>query len=165
VGRPRKPNVLKILEGAQPCRINADEPRPKGPIGDPPGPLDDVEAELAWDRLVDQLGAMGVATSADSDLVYLYAITYARWVNARRDLDDEGLTVGGQFGTKANPLISIVDRAQSQLVKILGQLGMTPASRSSLKASPHEEDDPLLAFIAAKSKSKSPHGKSDKAKA
>lgn len=160
MGRPRKPTALKILEGAQPCRINRDEPRPPKGIGEPPGYLDD-DARKAWARIGRQLDDMGLLTVADADSVGLYCEAYSRWLEANKAVRKEGLTVTGRFGPKVNPNVQIADACHAQMVKLLTQFGMTPAARSSLHVGAKAEEDPLLAFLALKST----HGQSQKAKA
>lgn len=149
MGRPRKPTALKILEGAQPCRINRDEPTPPAGIGPPPDFLDE-SGRAAWARIAGQLDEAGLLTIADRDAVALYCSTWSRWARAVEAIEEEGLVVGGQFGMKPNPYVAIADSCAKQLTRLMTQFGMTPSSRSSLKVAGKAEEDPLLAFLAAK---------------
>jgi P27 family predicted phage terminase small subunit len=164
MGRPRKANSLKLLEGAQPCRINNAEPAsPKG-AGDCPDHLDDV-GRSAWLRLTRRLDEMGVLTLADGEAIALYASIYSRWTSARIQLDHDGLSITNtattqtKYGTsvreltKPHPLLAVLDQCEQKMARLLTQFGMTPSSRSSLHVQGKPEEDPILAFIA-RSKSK-----------
>lgn len=161
MGRPRKPTALKVLEGAQPCRINRHEPEPPRGAGPCPDFLDDVGRET-WARITRQLDAMGVLTEADGEAVALYCSIYSQWIAARSILAAEGLTSISSTVTetsrgstvretlKPHPLLATVKECQAQMCRLLGQFGMTPASRSGLKVGGKPEEDPILAFLAGK---------------
>lgn len=155
MGRPRKPTALKILEGAQPCRINRDEPSPPKGIGEPPDFLDDA-GRAAWARIASQLDEAGLLTVADREAVALYCSAFGRWAAANAAIDEEGLVVMGQFGAKPNPHLAIADQAAKLMARLLTQFGGTPSSRSSLKVGARVEEDPLLAFLAAKKPAHAP---------
>lgn len=158
--RHAKPTNLKVLEGAQPCRINRDEPDPPKGAGECPDHLGVVGMD-AWHRVTLRLEDMGVMTRADAEAVALYASTYEQWDEARRQVADEGLTYETPLGLmKPHPLLPTLKECRSQMSRLLAQFGMTPSSRSSLHVQGKVED-PLLAFLARPKSS----GKPAKAKA
>jgi P27 family predicted phage terminase small subunit len=170
MGRPRKSPGLKILEGAQPCRINRDEPAPPKGAGPCPDHLDGIGRQ-AWDRVVHRLDEMGLLTLADGEAVALYASIYSRWRSAIAALDSDGLTLTTttrvetasrtttRTVTKTHALVAVANDCQRQMTRLLIQLGMTPSSRTSLRVAGKPEEDPLLAFLASPT---APHAKSKK---
>jgi P27 family predicted phage terminase small subunit len=112
--------------------------------------LDD-DARDAWHRISHQLDELGLLTSADAEAVALYCSAFSRWIKANEAIAEEGLTVSSQFGDKVNPHVGIAEAAAKQMVRLLTQFGMTPASRSSLRVGAKTEEDPLIAFLALKS--------------
>lgn len=149
MGRPRKPTALKLLEGAQPCRINRSEPAPAKGLGPAPDTLDD-DGLVAWNRIGRQLDAVGLLTVADAEVVSHYCSAWSVWIKASRAISEDGLTVSGQFGEKPNPNVAILNKTHDQMIRILSQLGMTPAARASLSVQKKDDEDPLLTYFAAK---------------
>ena len=169
MGRPRKPTSLKILEGAQPCRINRSEPPSPGVLGDPPDWLDDHGRE-AWYRLRERLAPMRVATRADEEIVMVYSQAYSTLRLAMAEVATRGLMIEQETTTttkngtstrrilKANPLLPAIQQAQRQMVQCLTQLGMSPSSRSGLHVQEDRPTNPLIDFMARKPKA-GPNGK------
>jgi P27 family predicted phage terminase small subunit len=152
--RHSKPTKLKVLEGAQPCRINRDEPASPQGAGPCPDHLDDVGRD-AWQRVVARLDEMGILTLADGESIALYASTYEQWDAARRQIEDEGMTYETEKGLiKPHPLLSTLKECRAQMTRLLSHFGMTPSSRSSLHVQAKPSDDPILAFIAAQARPK-----------
>jgi P27 family predicted phage terminase small subunit len=169
MGRPRKPTSLKILEGAQPCRINRSEPKSPEGLGEPPDWLDDHGRD-AWRRLKERLAPMRVATRADEEIVMVYCQAYSTLRLALDEVEAHGMLVeqtteittknGSTSNTilKANPMLPAIQQARRQMVQCLTQLGMSPSSRSGLHVQEDRPEDPLAAFMARKSKA-GPNGK------
>lgn len=161
MGRPRKPNTLKLLEGDQPCRIRGDGPDPPGGVGPCPDHLDDVARE-AWGRVAASVEETGLLTLADAETLALYCSTYSRWRSACEALAREGLTITSSLKvetekrtttretTKVHPLLQVATESSRQMTTLLKQLGMTPASRSSLHVERKPAEDALLDFVANK---------------
>lgn len=128
MARPRKPTNILKLAGAfrkdpQRLRQREAEPKPNGPLGAPPGWLDDIEREC-WQWIVARIPA-GVLGDSDEGALELTA-----WLRA-------------QLITRK------ADRADRALYKaMLAELGMTPASRSKVQAKPTEDDQPKSEFAA-----------------
>jgi P27 family predicted phage terminase small subunit len=158
MGRPRKAKALKVLEGAQPCRINHDEPQPPKGFGDVPDHLDEV-GRLAWLRITTRLDEMGVLTLADGEAVALYASIYSRWIGATKALAEDGMTITNSTETETNkgtttklvtkmhPMVQVATQCQQQMTRLLTQFGMTPIARSSLNAPGKAQEDPIFAFL------------------
>ena len=128
MARPRKPTALIALTGGlahNPKRYadRANEPKPTGPIGDPPDWLNEFEAE-AWRMFVAE-APPGVLTNADRGNLEL-ACTLRALVKQR--------------------LADSKDRCLLRNCYI--DFGMTPASRSKVSAGvKKEEPENLFAAV------------------
>jgi P27 family predicted phage terminase small subunit len=113
--------------------INYAEPIPGG------GPLtapDDLrpDARAVWERVVDALGATGVLTAADRDILRLYCEAYARYVEAEQMLAKTGPLLKGRDGNFVkNPLHQIVRDNADAVKKYAREIGLTPAARVGLR--------------------------------
>jgi P27 family predicted phage terminase small subunit len=67
------------------------------------------EARVIWERVVDALGSTGVLTSADRDVLRLYAEAFARYLQAEEMLNKTGPLMKGRDGSYVkNPLHQVV---------------------------------------------------------
>jgi phage terminase small subunit len=125
-GRKPKPTALKILDGTQKCRINRSEPAiPPGSI-DPPDWLDEV-ARKHWSELAPILHGAGILTSADRHALALLCESFSRF--------------------RADPL---EDKARDLYRRLSVEFGLTPSSRSRLKAPVEGPKDALGEFLSKK---------------
>jgi P27 family predicted phage terminase small subunit len=113
----------------------------------PPEHLGDAEKEK-WKALVKELHPLGLVTTIDKDSLAFYCVIYVRWLKAEKMVRDKGeiiKTAGGNI--IQNPYLSIANRSLEQLNKLGAEFGMTPSSRSRIKADlvdPAEELERLL---------------------
>lgn len=152
-GRPPKPTHLKALAGTlQPSRTNAAEPTPTVLLPVPPDWLS-PRARAYWAEVGDVLLAMKVCTVADGLALQLLTEALAEWAEARQQVRKRGLTydtttVTGGTMRRPNPEVAIAADAWRRAMTMLGQFGLTPASRSKVSAQlMEEENDPLLDLL------------------
>jgi phage terminase small subunit len=125
-GRKPKPTALKLLEGCRADRVNVFEAvLPPGSVVAP----DWLEglAKEHWDEIAPLLASSGILTAGDRAALAVLCDEYRRW---RTDPDD----------TKSR------DRYRRMLV----ELGLTPSSRSRIKAQPERPKDELGDFLGEK---------------
>jgi phage terminase small subunit len=139
MARPPKPTAILEQSGAfdhDPQRRAAreDEPVPTGPLVDPPDRFTLLQRE-AWHELA-RLAAPGVLTICDRVLVEMYCELVARM---RGERDEEGA------------LRPLKAAERTQLLTILGRMGMTPSDRSRIKAPTPEKQtsDDTFARLAS----------------
>jgi P27 family predicted phage terminase small subunit len=145
-GRKPLSNAIKEASGAftkHPERRNADEPKPK--LGRPRIP-DAVEADPTaksrWHWVCDQLESMNLLAVTDQGLIAGYCLDYsmmlALWDTIKggnvSDMDEKGRT---KLKPEANQFHTYSDR----ILKREAELGLTPSSRSRLKAPQTEKED------------------------
>jgi P27 family predicted phage terminase small subunit len=141
-GVPPRPKAVKLLQGVQKCRINFQEPVPPSGMPQPPKYLD-TEAKREWRRVAPLLSRMGVLTQIDGPAFALYCQTHSQWVTALRHLkeDENYVCVGNNMTIYQNPWFRIAQTCSAALNRILCEFGMTPSSRSRIRATPEHVDD------------------------
>jgi P27 family predicted phage terminase small subunit len=143
-GRKPKPTALKMLAGNPGKRaLNRAEPKPRVVLPKPPDHLSDDEKEK-WKITVRELHPLGLVTTIDKDALAMYCTIYVRWVKAERMVRDKGEIIKTAAGNIIqNPYLSIANRALDQLNKLGAEFGMTPSSRSRVKADMVDPDREL----------------------
>jgi len=146
MGRKALPTEVKRLIGDN-RSINENEPTPTRGRPDCPAHITG-EARQEWDRITDELDAMGLLTTADRTVIALYSQSWQRWVKAEQKVMEMGELVAAPK-TKtpmANPWLSIANKAHEQCHKMLIELGMTPSARSKIKVDKSEPEIDDLDF-------------------
>jgi phage terminase small subunit len=122
------PTALKLLKGTQPCRVNLDAPAPPSGEPEPPAYLDEKALEF-WREHAPMLLGMGVLTAADRHILALLCESYSR---VRKTPDDKA--------------------CRDEFRKLCAEFGLSPSSRSGLKAEPAKPRDKLAELMARKAK-------------
>lgn len=148
MGRPATPTKLKLLRGeTRPSRLNKAEPKPRSQR--PRMPLDMAPAaNTVWRRVMRDMAATGVITSADADVLRTYCESVVRYQYAARMLEQSGPLVRGQRGELVkNPLHQVVRDNAVLLRAFARELGLTPSARTGLHGNQQEERDPFADFL------------------
>jgi P27 family predicted phage terminase small subunit len=139
------PTATKELRGNPGKRpLNDAEPRP--PQRRPPCPphLDDA-AKAEWRWITRYLLDIGVLTVIDKAALAAYCQAYSRWAKAEETLKTTGLVLKSAEGNfYTNPYLAVANKALAQMHSFLCEFGLTPASRTRVKAT---LDDPSLAIL------------------
>jgi P27 family predicted phage terminase small subunit len=155
MSNPPVPTALKTVRGNPGRRpINGAEPRPARSPRLPQAPeyLGEV-ARKEWERVVPDLDECGLLSRVDLNVLAECCAVWGRVVAAETQLAAEGMTVqrkarNGRFYTAQNPAFRDVNLMLPQLIKLLCELGMTPASRSRIHVEQAKPPDKLTAFKA-----------------
>jgi P27 family predicted phage terminase small subunit len=127
-GRKRKPTALRLLDGKHSERTNHDEPIPDERELIAPDWLD-TAARSKWDELV---GICHWFTAADADMLAVYCDAWSHYLAAQRIATAPVLkTEDGRI--IKNPALTALKEAWAQLRSSGSELGLSPASRASLK--------------------------------
>lgn len=147
-GRKPLPTAVKELRGNPGKRaLNKSEPRPKAALPRAPRFLDPI-AKVEWRRVGRELFEVGLLTRVDRAALAAYCQTYSRWVQAEKEIVDDGLTVRGAQGQVVkNPVVTIAEKALEQMKVYAIEFGMTPSSRSRIKLPDQKEDDPFESWV------------------
>lgn len=148
MARPRKPTNLKILQGTyRPDRANPNEPQPEICTPEAPEFLSD-RALQEWQRIAPILEKLGLLSQVDKMALAAYCAAVARLWQAEEQLKNEGLTVTNERGRRIkNPLVDVANAATKQISLFASQFGMSPSTRSSVKAKLPEKENPLAKFL------------------
>src|SRR5690348_9736601 len=93
LGRPPKSDELHALHGTKPHKSTA-KTQSSVPASCPEMPAHlTKEAKREWKRVLPMLLERGSVTHADSSVLALYCETFARWLQAKRDVEENGLMV------------------------------------------------------------------------
>lgn len=139
-GRKPKPTALKILSGAfekNPQRQNHREPSAPKSRPKKPRHVQGVAA-TQWHALVKRLEVLGILSSVDEVAVEQYALTYAAWREAWKDVNKNGSFIeyidgqGNQM-RKRNPADSAFVELGRRLTQLECEFGLTPSSRTRVQ--------------------------------
>ena len=140
------PTATKELSGNPGHRaLNKAEPQPErgSRVPAPPDYLTG-EAVKKWRKLAGQLHRTGVLTDVDHDSLARYCVQYQRWIKAEKALAKDGEVVKTTKGNYVqNPWLAISNRSLAQLNQLAAEFGITPSSRTRVKANPPEEEEKL----------------------
>ncbi len=147
-GRKPKPTKLKLLAGNPGKRpLNEDEPQFAPSLPEPPAFLSE-EAKAEWDRLASELYAKGVLTEMDRGALAVCCQAWGRAAQAEAalaalaamDPSTHGLLIKTGRGAVENPLVGTARRAMDLYMRSCAEFGLTPSSRSRIKAFPTDAD-------------------------
>jgi len=135
-GRKPLPTNVRVLTGNASHRsVNKDEPKPAIRIPDPPENLSD-EARPYWQQYGKQLAAMRVLSEVDqAALALLCECTATYWLMTAK-VREQGVIVkiGKNEAIGYNPHFNAANKAQAQMKQLLAEFGLTPSSRSRVRA-------------------------------
>lgn len=137
-GRKPKPTAIKKLAGNPGKRKpNGEEPKlPAAAAAKPDCPPHlDGPARHEWQRVADLLHSAGLLTQVDRAALAGYCVAWGRWIQAETSLREHGPIVKSPSGYPIqNPWLSVANAALAQVQKLAAEFGMTPSSRSRVRA-------------------------------
>lgn len=121
----RKPKPSTIAEKQKERRGNKTIPHPPEYLSD--------EAKECWKRLIKVLKGAGLIERADADALAMYCKAYERWLEAEENIKKFGMVTESRNGFPiVSPFVSVADKSMAQMMRLLTEFGMTPASRSRI---------------------------------
>lgn len=142
-----KPTHLKVLNGRGDGKDSAGRQIKKPPrfVRKAPGAPTWMsrEAKAEWRRVVPELERLKLVKQAMRGGLAAYCVTWARFVQAQRTLDDKGLTYEAAQGWIPRPEVAIVKACTQELRQWASEFGLTPTSegRLSVPDEPPEDED------------------------
>jgi len=132
-GRKPKPTALKLVDGNPgKRRVRGHEPKP--PAGKPTCP-DHLSptAKAEWKRIATTLNQIGLLTRIDRTVLAAYCQAYGRWVEAEKKLAGTPPLLKTPAGyVQTSPWITISNKQVELMVKLMAELGLSPAARARL---------------------------------
>lgn len=142
-GRRPLPTAVKKLRG-NPGKRKLNDAEPIAAPGIPKMPefLSKI-AQQEWKEIVPELERLGVLAKVDGKALAGYCVSYARWMEAQKQIDKHGILIeesvfdkdGEEVDVrvKRNPAISIAHAELKNMKSFLIEFGMTPAARSRIR--------------------------------
>lgn len=87
-------------------------------------------AKKVWRQTCDILREMGMLSRTDAHLLEHYSITYAEYLKLYEIVQQEGHI--HESGSRITPASTAMSRLASEHIKLVTELGLTPASRGKL---------------------------------
>jgi P27 family predicted phage terminase small subunit len=140
-GKPRKPTKRhKIMGSYRADRHGTDEPEP--PAGESPCPDWVIgDARQHWNLIVPMLEGMGIMSPAYSAGLGLLVNSLGRYVEYEKRVSKSGpVSVTDKGNEIVSPWWAARNKAWDQVMKALGQYGLTPSAVSSVKAIKSDDD-------------------------
>ena len=155
-GRKPLPTNLKVIHGtARPHRVNDQEPKPEK-VRRPLAPKSlSADARKHWKKIARDLEACGVLTLMDQDALALYCELYAQWVEAGDMIQKKGIVIADpRYLAKETPVTVPIQspyfmaslKLAEQMKAMLCEFGMTPSSRSRIRADSDKPGDDYEAW-------------------
>lgn len=141
----RKPKPTTIVENQRDQTYGADLDK----LPPPPDYLSDRE-KAEWKRVGNQLLEVGLINGLDVTVLAAYCAAYGRWVEAQESIKKHGVLVKSPNGfPMQSPYLAISNKAMEQMVKIMGELGMTPAARTRIPKADQQKPRAKLTSCAS----------------
>jgi P27 family predicted phage terminase small subunit len=121
--------------------LAADEPRMPGHLT--------RNAKREWKRILPMLLERRSLTEGDATALALYCETYSRWLAAKNEVAESGITIettvldkhGAAILTrKTNPALRTLENCERSLRSLLLELGLTPRSRERVLPAKAKEE-------------------------
>lgn len=118
---------------------------------------DDPIAVEEFERIVEELLKVGVATNVDSTLLGIYADSYSKYFQATEqlkyeDMVEEFTNKSGATNRVISPYIKIQQQYATMIMKISSMYGLDPASRGKIAHLQIDDEkdktDPVLELLA-----------------
>lgn len=97
-------------------------------------------ARVEWSRMSQLLASANALAEPDADVLAAYCETVVQYRDALKQIADEGLTISSPTGLKKHPAVTIASDARKDLIRLAGELGLTPIARQRLRVEPDQED-------------------------
>jgi P27 family predicted phage terminase small subunit len=162
-GRPRKPEHLKVIKGThKPSRDNAKRPKTKPVRAEElTAPLGLTPEAVEWHaKITKHLTSMKVLSAQDELLIDQMVETFDMMVNCKKSIEREknvalesGLrfdiiqkvtTKSGGTMVRVRPEIALWNELRRQLLAMMMQCGLTPATRAKVNAQGEGEQGDLF---------------------
>lgn len=149
--RPTPSNLVRLRGNPGKRAPNDDEPQPEAKLPPCPKTLQG-EARREWFRMGKQLLGLGLVTEIDKAALSLYCTAWGRYADAEAQLQQYGTVIIAPSGFPVqSPYLAIANKALEQCRRLLIEFGMSPSSRSRVRASKAGPDvDPADVFLNSK---------------
>ncbi len=107
-------------------------------------------AKKVWKQTVPVLLELGTLTTADGDALASYCQAKVMWQLAQASIDKDGIIIQSSQGLKKNPAVTVADTAMKTMRALMGEFGLTPASRTKIETNAPDKESPLTKLLNAR---------------
>ena len=137
-GRKPKPSNLRVISGSG-CRTGSgkrDVSRPAHSMPTCPAHLSPT-AKAEWKRLAQEMHRLGIVSQLDRAALAAYCQAYGRWTQAEKTLKETPTLIKLPSGyIQPSPWLGIANKQLELMHKFMGELGLSPVSRSRVDKLP-----------------------------
>lgn len=139
-GRPRKPSIVKKMNGSyRPSRAAHGEVTfPVARLAPPDHVQADELANEEWNRIVPLLDSVKVLTEPDLHALANYCLSAS--VSIRSAIEVTKYPLVSEESGRVNPHIKIAKEARQECLRFAIEFGLTPAARSRIVGQPKDGD-------------------------
>lgn len=137
------PTAILRLRGSTLLPHRGGEPvtTEHGPATVLPEVAADPIASETYARLLLDLRSLGLFASEDYISHNHYALAHSEWTRANQMVTDGGLITDSPQGRYKNPAITVRDAARTEMMRLVREFGLTPASRVGLQSNKKTKGD------------------------
>jgi len=135
------------LRGKLPTADSEPESAPKVPR--PPAYLKG-EARKEWFRIAPMLHEAGLLSNLDVRMLASYCVDFATWIDATNQIQRNGSVIMGGKNKDIpmlSPFVRVAREAEQACHRKLVEFGLSPSSRTRVKVSKPEKQDPFELFL------------------
>jgi P27 family predicted phage terminase small subunit len=152
--RPKTPSKILKAKGTFRKDRHSDDLDAVAVPALPPAPDHLTQQQQAlWDKIGQQLVDAGLLTNFDAQAFESLIKTYSELIAFEQqlgDVPDLVVPVGENGAMMAHPLVGLIHKWRTLLMRHLTQFGLTPSARTGIKLQQAQsETDPMAALIAA----------------
>lgn len=139
-GPAPKPTTLRLLDGAQPSKVNRNEPQARSGKIEPPDELSDG-VRIIFEYVVAELEHMRIASPADVHSIVCYCEAVDKHRKASALLAKSSVLIKGLHGGMVrNPALSIQRDAANTIRQFAQEFGLTPSARARIDSDRLDDD-------------------------
>ena len=142
VGRKPTPSIVKKLTG-NPGKRKFNAREPKAAVGLPKCPQHITgEARREWKRIGAQMVEEKRMAPRYKAALAAYCVAWGRWADAEKHVQEFGTVIKSPSGFLIqSPYLPIANKAWSQMMKALAELGISPTSQARAMIVDTESDE------------------------
>lgn len=154
-GRKPKPAALKLVDGNPGKRKILPEPEPTKGVPPPPDWIGSIALE-EYNRIADELNAIGLLARVDQAALVLYAQLWQEYVTLQQHtlfrpvIEEPARGDEKRPRTSRNWAMTELKNTRNQLLKVAAEFGLTPAARARLAGQAANSDDEFENFRIAR---------------
>ncbi len=110
--------------------------------------FDSIDEELVFTQVAAWVNQLTGQAKIDEFSISLLVDQFTIYSLAKQSVKNDGMMLSGEKGKYVNPQLYNLNTAHDKILKLMREHGLTPATRSGIKASNQMELNPLKSIMA-----------------